>query len=94
MEARSVLLGLLLLSLTSPRPLNTQEMGRLREEIDDLTELLGHVKEEASEAEAERDALGAELEEARRHLAAMSGRVAEAAEARRRREAELLAEVG
>lgn len=52
-------------------------MARLREEVADVRELLGHAKDEADEAEAERDALGVELKEARRHLAGMCARVEE-----------------
>lgn len=52
-------------------------MVRLREEVADVTELLGHAREETEEAEAERDALGVELEEARRHLSGMCARTEE-----------------
>lgn len=50
-------------------------MARLQEENGDLKELLGHAKEEAEEAEAEREALGVELEDARRHLGGLCARV-------------------
>ena len=57
-----------------PHKQRTQEMARLREENADVTELWGHAKDEAEEAEAERDALGVELAEARRHLAGLCAR--------------------
>ena len=51
----------------------------------DAKELLGHAREEALEAEAERDALGVELEEARRHVSALCAKV-EAAQVKHKME--------